>query len=257
MKTVILAGGLGSRLSEETTLRPKPMVEIGGLPILVHIMRSYAHAGFADFVIALGYRGDMIREYFAHYHLRHGDVSIHLPTGNIEYGEDVIDDWTVRLVDTGEKSMTGGRLHRMERILRPSGTFMLTYGDGVSNVDVKKLVEFHKSHGKLVTVTGVRPPARFGAMRFDGDRVVDFQEKPQTEAGWINGGYFVMEPGVFDYLEGDATVLEREPLENLARDGQLMAYRHEWFWHAMDTVRDRDVLNALWAKDRAPWRLSK
>lgn len=253
MKTVLLAGGLGSRLAEETGLRPKPMVEIGGVPILVHIMRIYAQAGFNDFVVALGYRGDVVREYFAHYHLRHGDVLIHLPTGNIEYGEDVVDDWNVRLVDTGEKSMTGGRLHRLEPLLKPLGTFMLTYGDGVSNVDVKKLVSFHKSHGKLVTITAVRPPARFGAMIFDGDRVTRFEEKPQTEAGWINGGFMVMEPGVFEYLKGDATVLEGEPLERLAKDGQLMAYRHEGFWHAMDTVRDRDVLNQLWAKGNAPW----
>jgi glucose-1-phosphate cytidylyltransferase len=253
MKTVLLAGGLGSRLSEETSLRPKPMVEIGGLPMLVHIMRIYAHAGFNEFIVALGYRGDMIREYFAHYHLRHGDVTIHLPTGTIQYGEAVVDDWTVRLVDTGEKSMTGGRLHRLEPILRNDGTFMLTYGDGVADIDVEKLLTFHKSHGRLATVTAVRPAARFGAMRFDGDRVIDFHEKPQTEGGWINGGFFVFEPGVFDYLQGDATILEREPLERLAADGQLMAFRHEGFWHAMDTVRDRDVLSGLWNAGEAPW----
>jgi glucose-1-phosphate cytidylyltransferase len=249
----LLAGGLGSRLSEETSLRPKPMVEIGGLPMLVHIMRIYAHAGFHEFIVALGYRGDMIREYFAHYHLRHGDVTIHLPTGTIQYGEAVVDDWTVRLVDTGEKSMTGGRLHRLEPILRNDGTFMLTYGDGVADIDVEKLLTFHKSHGRLATVTAVRPAARFGAMRFDGDRVIDFHEKPQTEGGWINGGFFVFEPGVFDYLQGDATILEREPLERLAADGQLMAFRHEGFWHAMDTVRDRDVLSGLWNAGEAPW----
>jgi glucose-1-phosphate cytidylyltransferase len=253
MKTVLLAGGLGSRLSEETTIRPKPMVEIGGIPILVHIMRLYAHAGFRDFIVALGYRGDMIREYFAHYHLRHGDVTIHLPTGTIQYGEDVVDDWNVRLVDTGGETLTGGRLHRLERIVGDE-TFMLTYGDGVADLDIRTLVEFHRAHGKLATVTAVRPPARFGAITFDGNRVVDFREKPQTEAGWINGGFFVFEPGIFRYLSGDETILEREPLERLANDGELMAYKHEGFWHAMDTVRDRDVLNALWKSGAATWK---
>lgn len=254
MKTVILAGGLGSRLSEETSVRPKPMVEIGGIPMIVHIMRIYAHAGFKEFVVALGYRGDMLREYFAHYHLRHGDVTIDLPTGDLTYGEDVVDDWTVRLVNTGDRTMTGGRLKRLERFLRPSGTFMLTYGDGVANIDIARLVKSHTEAGRIATITAVRPPARFGALRSQGDLVSHFEEKPQAESGWINGGFFVFEPEVFDYLTDDATILEREPLERLTADGQLTAYHHRDFWHSMDTVRDRDVLNDLWASGAAPWK---
>lgn len=255
MKTVILAGGLGSRLSEETQVKPKPLVEIGGIPILVHIMRIYATHHFRDFVIALGYKGEMVKEYFLSYHLLNSDVSLQLKTGRAEYSSDEVPDWTVRMVDTGEKSMTGGRLHRLEGILRPEGTFMLTYGDGVADVDVHRLVAFHKKHGKLATVTAVRPPARFGAMVFDGDRVAEFQEKPQTGEGWINGGFFVFEPGVFDYLSGDSTILEREPLEDLARDGHLMAFKHEGFFHPMDTIRDRDLLNELWKSGHAPWKV--
>lgn len=253
MNTVILAGGLGSRLAEETTVRPKPMVEIGGVPILVHIMRTYSRHGFNEFVIALGYKGEVIKEYFLHYHLLTTDVAVTLRSGQVQYETNDVEDWTVRMVDTGERTMTGGRLHRLERQLRPQGTFMLTYGDGVADLDIRALLGYHRAHGRLATVTAVRPPARFGAMHLDGDQVVAFEEKPQAGEGWINGGYFVFEPGVFDYLHGDATVLERQPLEGLARDGQLMAFRHEGFWHMMDTVRDRDFLDDLARRGCAPW----
>ncbi len=255
MKTVILAGGRGSRLSEETNVKPKPMVTIGGIPILVHIMRIYAHHGHKDFVVALGHLGEVVKEYFLNYRVRNTDITIDLRRGQVAYGDNQsTDDWTVMLMDTGQATMTGGRLHRLEPLLRTEGTFTLTYGDGVSDVNIRTLVEFHRRHGKLATVTAVRPPARFGALSFDGDQVVEFKEKPQVGEGWINGGFFAFEPGVFDYLHGDATVLEQEPLENLARDGQLMAYKHDGFWHPMDTVRDRDVLEDLWRSGAAPWK---
>jgi len=255
MKTVILAGGMGSRLSEETQVKPKPMVEIGGIPILLHIMKIYACYGYRDFVIALGYRGDSIKNYFLNYHILSSDVTVHLKEGRVEFTNSQVEDWIVRLMDTGEKSMTGGRLHRLEQMLRPAGTFMLTYGDGVADIDIRALVAFHRRHGKLATVTAVRPPARFGTMAFDGEQVVNFQEKPQTGEGWINGGFFVFEPDVFDYLHGDETVLEKEPLERLAANGQLMSYKHEGFWHPMDTIRDRDFLNEQWRSGRAPWKI--
>lgn len=253
MKMVILAGGRGSRLSEETQVKPKPMVEIGGIPILVHIMRIYAKYGYKDFIVAVGYLGDAIKQYFLNHRMRNADITIDLRGGEVTYEEQLAEDWVVRLVDTGLATMTGGRLHRLAQMLRPLGTFMLTYGDGVSNVDVRALVEFHGKHGKLATVTAVRPPARFGALTFDGDQVVEFSEKPQVGEGWINGGFFVFERGVFDYLHGDDTVLEGDPLERLARDGQLMAFKHHGFWHPLDTIRDRDVLEELWRSGRAPW----
>jgi len=253
MKTVILAGGLGSRLSEETQIKPKPMVEIGGLPILLHIMKTYSQHDFKDFVIALGYKGEVIKDYFLNHHLLNSDIIVNLKTGKAEYSNETMEDWTVRMVDTGAKSMTGGRLHRLEKYLRNEGTFMVTYGDGVSDIDISALIQFHKQHGKMATVTAVRPPARFGSMVFEGNQVVAFQEKPQTGEGWINGGFFVFESQIFDYLNGDMTILEREPLENLARDGQLMAFKHEGFWHPMDTIRDRDTLNELWKNGHAPW----
>lgn len=255
MKTVILAGGMGSRLSEETQVKPKPMVEIGGVPILLHIMKIYARYGYRDFIIALGYRGESIKNYFINYPILSSDVTVHLKEGRVEVTNSMVEDWIVRLMDTGEKSMTGGRLHRLEQLLRPAGTFMLTYGDGVADIDISALVAFHRRHGKLATVTAVRPPARFGTMAFDGEQVVNFQEKPQTGEGWINGGFFVFEPAVFDYLHGDETVLEKEPLERLAADGQLMSYKHEGFWHPMDTIRDRDFLNEQWRSGRAPWKI--
>ena len=255
MKTVILAGGLGSRLSEETQIKPKPMVEIGGVPILLHIMKIYHHYKCNDFVVALGYKGEVIKDYFINYHPLNSDVTVQLKSGQVRYENADVDDWTVRMVDTGKESMTGGRLHRLESILRSHGTFMLTYGDGVANVDIDALIAFHKRHGKLATVTAVRPPARFGTMAFDGDSVLHFKEKPQMGEGWINGGFFVFEPGIFDYLHGDSTILEREPLENLARDGQLMSYRHDGFWHPMDTIRDRDYLNEQWQVGTAQWKV--
>lgn len=254
MKTIILCGGLGTRLAEETGSRPKPMVTVGGHPILWHILNTYGHYGHNDFVLALGYRGDFIKEYFLNYYSLDSDLRVDLSTGKVEHIRPSRRNWRVELVDTGSESMTGGRLHRLEPLLRPTGTFMLTYGDGVSDVDINRLVAFHRSHGKIATVTAVRPPARFGGMVFDGDKVVEFLEKPQTGEGWINGGYFVFEPQVFDYLSGDSTVLEGAPLENLAREGQLMAYKHEGFWQCMDTVRDRQLLESLWSSDQAPWK---
>ena len=254
MKTVLLAGGLGTRLSEETTLRPKPMVEVGGLPILWHIMRGYAHHGFGDFVVALGYKGEVVKDYFLRYRERLADITVDLANGHVEFEDRLDVDWRVQLIDTGRDTLTGGRLHRLEPHLRPHGTFMLTYGDGVSDVDVPALLAFHRAHGKLATVTAVRPAARFGTMEFDGERVTAFKEKPQTEGGWINGGFFVFEPGVFDYLHGDATVLEADPLERLASEGQLVAYKHHGFWQCMDTIRDRTRLEEMWATGAAPWK---
>lgn len=255
MKVIILCGGLGTRLREETEIRPKPMVEIGGRPILWHIMNIYGFYGYKEFVLALGYKGEMIKEYFLNYYHHQSDLTIDLGTGKVSASSNDLKDWTVHLVDTGFDSMTGGRLHRLQGMLNE--TFMLTYGDGVGNLDIKKIAEFHRSHGKIATVTAVRPAARFGGMSFDGDRVAEFKEKPQTGEGWINGGFFVFEPAVFDYLHGDNTVLEGPPLENLARDGELMAYKHEGFWQCMDTVRDRDVLEKFWQSGSAPWKVWK
>lgn len=254
MNVVILAGGLGTRLSEETVIKPKPMVEIGGIPILLHIMRLYARHGHTDFTIALGYKGEVIKQYFLDYRMMRSDVTIQLRNGRVDYADATLDNWTVNLVDTGQAAMTGGRIHRLESRLRPSGAFMATYGDGIADIDISALCRFHQQHGRLATITAVRPPARFGTMIFEGDRVINFQEKPQTGEGWINGGFFVFEAGVFDYLLDEATILEREPLERLAKDGQLMAYRHFGFWHPMDTVRDRDYLNERWAAGDAPWQ---
>jgi glucose-1-phosphate cytidylyltransferase len=255
MKTVILCGGMGTRLSEETHLKPKPMVEIGDRPILWHIMRTYAHHGFKEFVLALGYKGEVIKDYFINYHPRTSDVTVDLAKGDITFGNSTAEDWIVHMVNTGRASMTGGRLKRLERLLKPEGTFMLTYGDGVIDLNIKELVAFHLSHGRLATVTAVRPQARFGGMSLADRVVTEFKEKPQTEGSWINGGFFVLEPGVFDYLRDDATVLEEEPLENLARDRQLMAYAHQGFWHCMDTIRDRNLLEDLWSGGNAPWKV--
>ncbi len=257
MKTVILCGGLGTRLSEETVLRPKPMVAIGSRPILWHIMNIYGAQGFNEFVLALGYKGEIIKEFFLHYHSLNSDFTVDLATGKVSQEKSSPRDWKVSLVDTGEQSLTGGRVKRLEKLLRPTGTFMLTYGDGVANIDLKKLLAFHKSHGKIATVTAVRPTARFGGMKFDGDRVSQFKEKAQSGEGWINGGFFVLEPAFFDYLENDSTVLETTPLERLVADGQLMSYRHEGFWQCMDTIRDRQLLEDLWARGEAPWKTWK
>jgi glucose-1-phosphate cytidylyltransferase len=253
MKTVILCGGLGTRLAEETHVKPKPMVEVGGKPILWHIMKTYEAHGITDFILALGYKGEVIKDYFLHYHPRQSDLSVSLKTGKINYTNPSAEDWNVSLSDTGAQTMTGGRLLRLKPLLREGGTFMVTYGDGVSNIDITKLLKFHRSHGKIATVSAVRPPVRFGELLLDGDGVTQFQEKPQAGEGWINGGYFIFEPEVFDYIKDDTTFLEREPLENLAKDGQLLAFRHSGFWQCMDTIRDRDFLESLWQTGNSPW----
>lgn len=252
MQVIILAGGRGTRLAEETQLRPKPMVEIGGRPILWHLMAYFAAAGHRDFLVACGYRGEMIKEYFRNIVSHVSDFIVDLSDGSTTLLSRSELDWRVGVVDTGLDTMTGGRIAR----LRPwvNGRFLCTYGDGLSDVDLHALVAFHGSHGRLATVTAVRPPARFGGLSMDGDRVREFTEKPQAEGGWINGGYFVFEPGVFDYLGGDECILEREPLERLAQEGQLMAFRHEGFFQPMDTLREREHLEELWAGGRAPWR---
>jgi glucose-1-phosphate cytidylyltransferase len=254
MKTVLLAGGFGTRLSEETEVRPKPMVEIGGRPVLWHIMNLYACQGFDEFVVALGYKGEEIKRYFLHYHHFRNDCSIGLRSGEVKVHDGECEDWKVHLVDTGLHTMTGGRLKRLRDWIGDE-PFMLTYGDGVSNVDLQALVSAHRAHGRLATVTAVRPPARFGGIEFDGDRVNRFTEKPQAGEGWINGGFFVLEPEVLDYIDGDESSFERETLESLASEDQLVAYRHDDFWQCMDTLRDVRLLNQLWNDDQAPWRL--
>lgn len=254
MKVAILAGGVGSRLAEETEIRPKPMVEIGGKPILWHIMMLYSYYGFKDFVIALGYKGEMIKKYMIDYASLNGNLRVNLRTGKVEMQTGVRPDWNVELVDTGIATMTGGRIKRLKPYLG-NETFMLTWGDGISDVNLRDLLSFHRSHGKLATLTAVRPPARFGHLTFDGDRVASFEEKPQTAEGWINGAFFVLEPGVFDYIEGDNTQWEREPMERLAADGQLMAYKHTSFWQCMDTLRDKRLLEELWERGNAPWKV--
>ena len=256
MKVVILAGGLGTRLAEETTVRPKPMVEIGGRPILDHIMRWYASFGHKEFVVALGYKGEQIKSYFLNYYSLNSDISVSLKDGSFTARETHRDDWLVHLAETGDATMTGGRLKRLRRWLTDD-TFMMTYGDGLSNVDIGKLVAFHQAHGKLATVTAARPPARFGGLLFDGDRITQFQEKPQTGEGWINGGFFVLNKKVLDYIEDDTTFWERGPLERLAAEGELMAYRHEGFWQPMDTIREKQLLEELWQSGDAPWKVSR
>jgi glucose-1-phosphate cytidylyltransferase len=253
MKTILLAGGLGTRLSEETAVKPKPMVEIGGIPMVVHIMSIYAAHGYDDFVIACGYRGDYIKEYFSNYEIKHSDWSINLASGLRTPLRTTVPNWNVSVIDTGSHTMTGGRIRRLQPLVGEE-TFMVTYGDGVADIDIAALVAFHREHGRLATLTVVRPPARFGCVELDGPVVRSFAEKPQVGEGWINGGFFVFEPGVFVYIADDTTVLEREPLEKLALDGQLGAYRHYGFWQPMDTIRDRHSLEALWAGGNAPWK---
>ena len=254
MKAVILAGGFGTRLQEQTELRPKPMVEIGGVPILIHIMNIYARHGFKEFVLALGYKAEIIKNYFLSYYYQRSDFTIDLGKGELEVHDGSPKDWVVHLTDTGLKTMTGGRVKRLQEIIGDE-TFMLTYGDGVANIDLRKLLDFHHLHRCTATVTAVRPPARFGGLSFQGDLVARFVEKPQIDEGWINGGFFVMEPEVFDYIDGDDTILERDPLERLAKEGQLAAYRHGDFWHCMDTLRDVRYLEKLWAQGDAPWKV--
>jgi glucose-1-phosphate cytidylyltransferase len=255
MKVVILAGGMGTRISEETAVRPKPMVEIGGKPILWHIMKVYSYFGYNDFVICLGYKGYIIKEYFSNYFLHMSDVTFDMEHNRMEVHQKYVEPWRVTLVDTGADSNTGGRVKRVARYIGTE-TFMLTYGDGVADINIGALVKYHQAHGRLATVTSTQPSGRFGAIICDAaNRVTSFQEKPAGDGSWINGGFFVFEPEIFDRITGDDTVLEREPLEGLARDGQLVAYRHIGFWQPMDTLRDKLHLEELWAKGKAPWKV--
>jgi glucose-1-phosphate cytidylyltransferase len=254
MKVVLLAGGLGTRLTEETEIRPKPMVEIGGRPILWHIMKHYAHYGFQEFLVALGYKGEYIKRYFLDYYTLNGSMSIDLASGAVQPQIKECENWKLHLLDTGLHTHTGGRLKRLESFIGDE-TFMITYGDGVSNIDLQKLLDFHKSHGKWVTVSAVRPPARFGGLVLEGDFVANFTEKPQAGEGWINGGFLVMEPQVFKYLTDDSMGLEIELLEQLAIDGQLAAYRHYDFWQCMDTLRDKYNLEGFWQSGKPPWKV--
>lgn len=254
MKAVILAGGLGSRLSEETTLRPKPLVEIGGLPIIWHIMKIYSQNGINDFVVCLGYKGYMIKEYFANYFLHTSDVTIDVANNQLEIHRRHAEPWNITLIDTGMSSMTGGRLGRVAEYVKDDDCFALTYGDGVGDMDIRGAVEFHKQHGSEATITAVRPAKRFGALALDGTRVDRFKEKPDDDGGWINGGFFVLNPSVLSLIEDDATIWEKGPLETLAARGQLQAFLHHGFWSPMDTIRDKAELEELWADGRAPWK---
>ena len=253
MNVVILAGGLGTRLAEETEIKPKPMVEVGEHPIVWHIMKSYAKFGFSDFFLALGYKGEMIKRYFLDHYSLGGSLRVNLASGRVEDLEKDTEDWIVHLMDTGQKTQTGGRIKRLESHLS-GGTFMATYGDGVSDVNLQTVLEFHKSHGKIATITAVRPPSRFGGLVFEGDLVKEFSEKPQIGEGWINGGYMVLEPAVFEYLSGDDSILEVDALERLASQNQLAAFRHEGFWQCMDTLREKKILENLWQSGKAPWK---
>ncbi len=255
MKVVLLAGGLGTRLSEETDIKPKPMVEIGGKPILWHIMKIYSHYGFNEFIICLGYKGHVIKEYFSNFFLHHSDVTFDLKENKMEVHNSEAENWKITLVDTGKDSMTGGRIKRIEKYVNNS-TFMLTYGDGVSDINIKELVEFHKKNKKMVTVTAVQPESRFGVLDINSsNEVKSFLEKPKGESGWINGGFFVCEPEVFKYIKGDDTIWERDPLENIAKDNNLNAFKHEGFWKPMDSLKDKQDLNKYWDTNKAEWKL--
>ncbi|NJR67749.1 MAG: glucose-1-phosphate cytidylyltransferase [Synechococcales cyanobacterium CRU_2_2] len=254
MKVAILAGGLGTRLQEETVEKPKPMVEIGGKPILWHIMKHYSHYGFNDFLIALGYKAEVIKKYMVDYCALSSNLSVNLRSGTVQrHNSSSAPDWDVDLIDTGLHTNTGGRIKRLAPYIG-NETFMLTWGDGVSDINLNELLAFHRSHGKLATLTAVRPPARFGHLELDGAQITEFSEKPQTREGWINGAFFVLEPEVFDYIDGDSTQWEKAPLERLAKDGQLMAYQYEGFWQCMDTLRDKHRLESLWSTGDAPWK---
>jgi glucose-1-phosphate cytidylyltransferase len=255
MKAVILAGGLGTRFSEETSVRPKPMIEIGGRPILWHIMKIYAHHGVNDFVICCGYKGYVIKEYFANYFLHMSDVTFRMAENRMEVHQRRAEPWNVSLIDTGDTSMTGGRLLRVADHLRDEEAFCMTYGDGVGDVDIGATIDFHRTHGKLATLTAAMPPGRFGALATTGDQVNEFLEKPEGDGGSINAGFFVLSPDILSYVDDETTVWEQEPLRNLASDGELMAYRHRGFWQPMDTLRDKQNLEALWAERRAPWKV--
>jgi len=254
MKVVILAGGLGTRLSEETNLRPKPMIEIGGMPILWHIMKIYSHYGFNEFIICLGYKGYMIKEFFANYCLHRSDITIDIKKNMIETHQNSSEPWKVSLIDTGDGTLTGGRVKRIQRYVG-NERFMVTYGDGVSDVNIQKVLNFHETAGTIGTLTAARPARRFGVLEIEKNRVTSFLEKPQGEGGYINGGFFVFEPEIFDYLENDATILERAPLESLAKEGQLSAFRHDGFWYPMDTLRDMKYLEETWTTGKAPWKV--
>jgi len=254
MKVAILAGGFGSRLAEETEIRPKPLVEIGDQPILWHIMKIYSHFGYNDFVIALGYKGEMIKKYIVEFASLGSDLKVDFQTGVVQNNAGLRPDWTVELIDTGLHTLTGGRIKRLEPNIG-NETFMLTWGDGVADIDIQALVDFHRSHGKLATVTAVHPPARYGLLDVDGEKVVAFAEKPQLKDGWINGAFFVVEPEIFDYIKGDNTQWEKEPLERLAKEGQLMAYKHTSYWQCMDTIREKYLLERLWSSGEAPWKI--
>ena len=254
-KVVILAGGVGSRLSEETAVKPKPMIEIGGMPILWHIMKIYGHYGFREFIICLGYKGYVIKEYFANYFLHTSDVTLHLAENRMEVHHGRAEPWRVTLIDTGEMTQTGGRIKRVLPYVQDDPFFALTYGDGVANIDLEGQLAFHRAHGRKATITAVRPAARFGAMRLDENRVAKFVEKPEGDGGWINGGFFLVSPSVGDFIAGDETIWEREPMEELARVHELMAFHHRGFWHPMDTLRERHFLEEQWAHGTAPWRV--
>lgn len=255
MKAVILAGGFGTRLSEETSIRPKPMVEIGGKPILWHIMNIYSAHGINEFIIAAGYKGEVIKDYFLNFYAINNDITVDLSNGKTIIHDGNQPKWKVHVVDTGLYTQTGGRLKRLKNWLEKEDLFMFTYGDGVADIDIKSLLNFHRAHGRLATVTTVRAPARFGRIVFDEDRIVNFYEKPEAAEGWINGGYFVLSPDVIDYIDGDETIWERDPVERLARDGQLMGYRHYGFWSCMDTLKEKNYLEELWSSGKAPWKI--
>lgn len=258
MKVVILAGGFGTRLSEETDLKPKPMIEIGGKPILWHIMKTYSHYGFNEFIICLGYKGHVIKEFFTNYFIHQSDLTVDLEKNKIEIHNSQAEPWKITLVDTGQNTMTGGRIKRIEKYVN-NEPFLLTYGDGIGNIDINELVTFHKKHKKIATVTVVQPSGRFGAIKFDEKeevKVFAFEEKPKGDNSWINGGFFILEPKIFDYiLEGDSTIWEKKPLESIAKDGQLIAYKHFGFWKPMDTQRDKIELEELWQRNQATWKI--
>lgn len=254
MKAVILAGGLGTRLAEETSVRPKPMVEIGGKPVLWHIMKIFSAHGVNDFIVCLGYKGYIVKEYFSNYFLHMSDVTFDMVNNGMQTHQHSAEPWRVTLVDTGDNTMTGGRIKRIAPYLNGED-FCCTYGDGIANVDIASLIEFHQKHGKLATLTATQPPGRFGALSLSGNRIESFQEKPHGDGAWVNGGFFVLSPCVLDYIDGDHTVWEREPMERLARDGEMMAFFHDRFWQPMDTLRDKNYLEELWASGKAPWKI--